>query len=295
MPDSLLSDSQSAASTVSSSQDGTETQSGSGAGTKTDSSSQGQVVFEAPDRASIEVGEGDSSTPDNSKWYWADGVEGSGEPPAWWNKEKYKYVADQAAAHPELRKKLGAFTGAPEEYKYNVTAEGLKDYEVDPENNVIKALSRFAKDNNMSQDGFSDLLNGLVMLTAQDDQASADEDTKFYAEQEKLLGENSEQRRADLSQWAKQQNFEPHVLEAMGRWAQTANDVIALEAIKQKSGYASVTATEYQPSSSMDTFKYEEELRTGMADKRYGRDSEYTQEFDKNYKDYYSKKFEAKT
>ena len=53
-----------------------------------------------------------SQTQNESSWLWGDEVPGTGEAPEWFNGAKYKSVAEQAKAYPELEKKFGSFTDA---------------------------------------------------------------------------------------------------------------------------------------------------------------------------------------
>ena len=55
-------------------------------------------------QAAPELGEGE--------YYLADGVKGTGDIPEWYKADKYKSVAEQAKAYPELLSKFGGFTGA---------------------------------------------------------------------------------------------------------------------------------------------------------------------------------------
>ena len=54
--------------------------------------------------------EGESATTNNepeSSWLWGENVPGTGDAPEWFNSAKYKSIADQAKAYPELEKKFG--------------------------------------------------------------------------------------------------------------------------------------------------------------------------------------------
>lgn len=88
-------------------------------------------------------------------WYYDDGKPGEGDRPEFL-KAKYKTVKEQAKAYPELEKKFGGFTGAPEEY----TFQGLEEagFKVDPTNPILQAFTKTAKEANMSQEFFNKAL-----------------------------------------------------------------------------------------------------------------------------------------
>ena len=56
----------------------------------------------------------DAAQPELSEgeYFLTDGIKGTGEAPEWYKSDRYKSVADQAAAYTELEKKFGAFKGA---------------------------------------------------------------------------------------------------------------------------------------------------------------------------------------
>ena len=68
------------------------------------------------------LAEAEASTPDSesSEVSTETTTTEEAEKPEWFLSEKYKTVEDQAAAYPELAKKIGAMTGAPEEYEVSM-------------------------------------------------------------------------------------------------------------------------------------------------------------------------------
>lgn len=246
------------------------------------------VVFENG-MASFEVSTPPADSAEKATWYWAEGIPGVGPKPEGFQDSKYKYVLNQAQAYNPLREKLGHFSGAPEEYSYDVTMEGLNDVEIDKESTVVQALEQFAKKNQMSQEGFSDLINGLAYLNKQEEQKLQEMDNNFYAEQKKLLGEKAETRLAEISQWTKQQGFSEKTLDAMKKWAQTASDVEAIEEIRSKMVYTPIAPIE-SPSYVDNQFTIQDRLKNQMKDQRYGYDKAFTDNVDKQYQKIYGGK-----
>jgi len=80
-------------------------------------------------------------------WLLDQGIPGAGEKPEWFS-DKYKTVSEQAKAYKELEKKLGAFTGKPEDgYSFDKFKE-----DIDMEDEMFVKFREMASDWNMSQD-----------------------------------------------------------------------------------------------------------------------------------------------
>lgn len=111
---------------------------------------------------------GDAGAGGGNAWLWNEGVPGTGDRPAWYKGDKYKSVAEQAAALPGLEAKLGpaaAFFGAPQDGKYSMPKmpEGVTG-EWDMEAPLTKAFMDFAKKEGLSQAGV-DKLAGFYAAT----------------------------------------------------------------------------------------------------------------------------------
>jgi len=97
-------------------------------------------------------------------WNLNDTTPGTGEKPAWFKSEKYKNVAEQAKAYPELEKQLGAFTGAPKDGKYELKLpEGVV---VKLDHPIMTNFKDWAIKNNVSNEKFNDLLGQLAVYEA---------------------------------------------------------------------------------------------------------------------------------
>lgn len=112
-------------------------------------------------------------TPAAPGWFFAEGVPGSGEPPAYYKADKYKTLAAQAEAYAGLEPKLGELSaklkghaGAPEAYELKPPAdfkvpEGV-DWTPDPEHPMAKAAFEIGKKHGLTQDVISDLYGAFI-------------------------------------------------------------------------------------------------------------------------------------
>lgn len=155
-----------------------------------------------------------------SEWYWADGVPGTGEKPEWML-DKYKTVDQQAKGYSELAKKLGAHTGAPEEYALNVP-ESLNGITLDAENERLKNFLSFAKDNGVSQEFIDKALEFHLSELAQD----LPDPEAIKAE----LGADADSRLQRIGQWGAA-NLDEASFEALRGMVKSAADVKAVEAL----------------------------------------------------------------
>lgn len=106
-----------------------------------------------------------AADPNSGKaWLLNEGVMGAGEKPGWFKSEKYKTVAAQAEAYIGLEKRFGGFTGAPKNEKgevaYTFTPPEGVEFKVD--HPMAKAFSDWAGANQLSQEGYNQVLGQLV-------------------------------------------------------------------------------------------------------------------------------------
>ena len=149
-----------------------------------------------------------------------------GERPEWL-KEKYKTVEDQAKAYNDAEKKLGGFAGSPEgEYEMNVP-EGVSG-EFDMEDPRIEWFQNAAKESNMSQETFDQMLGGFVKMEQEANDPEAAKNIELQA-----LGKNANARLTDLGDWGKG-NLTPDEYEGFKGLATTAQGVSVLEALIAK-------------------------------------------------------------
>jgi hypothetical protein len=118
---------------------------------------------------------------------------GTGEKPGWFKGDKYKTVAEQAAAYPALESRFGSFVGAPKDGKYEFKPpEGVT---VDLANPMMGAFTKWAAEKQLSQDGYNELLGMLVQYDA----GFAPQPTAIKSS----LGENADARITAVAQWGK--------------------------------------------------------------------------------------------
>ena len=133
---------------------------------------------------------------DGPEWFYADGVKGQGKMPEWYRADKYKTLADQAEAYHHLDKRFGAFAGAPKDGKYEMPPppEGF-DGEFDVENPLLQTFTGWAKDNQVSQKAYGELLG----MFAQYEAAQTPDMAAVVAD----IGTDAQQRIGRVSVWAK--------------------------------------------------------------------------------------------
>lgn len=139
-----------------------------------------------------------AANPNSGKaWLLNDGVMGEGEKPTWFRQDKYKTVAEQAKAYPELEKRFGGFTGAPKNEKGEVayTFTPPEGVEFKADHPMAQALNKWAGENQLSQDGYNQILGQLVQYEL----ANAPNMGQIKGQ----LGENADSRIAAVAQWGK--------------------------------------------------------------------------------------------
>ena len=128
---------------------------------------------------------------------------------------KFKSVSDLEKSYGELQstfsKKLGAFTGSPEEYTLN---EGIE---------VTDGVMEFAKNNQFSNDA----LNGLAEAYQTDQQAQRD---AYMSEQRELLGKDADTRLTNVQDWARA-NLGEDAMDVFSGMITTAKSVEMFEKI----------------------------------------------------------------
>lgn len=128
-------------------------------------------------------------------WLFAEGVLGAGERPTWFKADKYKSVADQAAAYPDLEKRFGSFVGAPKDGKYDIAIPAEIGLELDGEHPLLGTFQKWGAENHLSQKGFTELMGMLAQYEAQN---MVDMDAV-----KKDLGEKADDRIGAVAQWGK--------------------------------------------------------------------------------------------
>ena len=150
-----------------------------------------------------------------------------GEKPEWL-KDKYKSVEDQAKAYAELEKKFGGFTGSPEG-EYEIKAPEDLPGEFDMEDPRLEWFQNVAKETNMSQATFDQMLHGFAKMEVEANDPEAAKNIEIQA-----LGKNANARLRDLGDWGRA-NLDTNQYEGFKGLATTAVGVEVLEALIAKS------------------------------------------------------------
>ena len=150
-----------------------------------------------------------------------------GEKPEWL-KDKYKSVEDQAKAYAELEKKFGGFTGSPEG-EYEIKAPEDLPGEFDMEDPRLEWFQNVAKETNMSQATFDQMLHGFAKMEVEANDPEAAKNIEIQA-----LGKNAKARLRDLGDWGRA-NLDSNQYEGFKGLATTAAGVEVLEALIAKS------------------------------------------------------------
>ena len=150
----------------------------------------------------------------DTNWFLAENVAGTGDAPGWFKADKYKSVADQAQAYPELEQRFGAFTGAPKDGVYAINIPADVPVEFDPSHDLFQELNKWAGDRQLSQEGYDDVISMFARYEAS---VSPDMDAMKTD-----LGENADSRLSSVAQWAKS-NLTPDLYKSF-RNAQTQSN-----------------------------------------------------------------------
>jgi hypothetical protein len=151
-------------------------------------------------------------------WWLAEGVAGQGPRPDYLE-DKYPTLADQAKAYKEVRKTLGAQSGAPEAYDFG----DYKDV-IPMDNDHIKDFLVYAKENRISQDAFQRTLKTFVEF----DRSRAPNIDEEIAK----LGETGPQKIETIKRWA-ENNLSDKALETMGKIGTRADVIEFLDELRQ--------------------------------------------------------------
>jgi len=213
----------------------------------------------------------DTSTADG--WKYADEINGEGDRPDWF-KDKYNSVSDQAKAYSELEKKFGGFTGAPEEDYELVLPEDVEG-EFDMEDPRLSWFTQVAKESNMSQDTFTQMLHGWVQHEVEGVNGSREEEIQ-------ALGSNAQARLKDLGDWGGA-NLSPEEFEGFKMLASSAAGVQTLEALiakTQKNGVANMAAVATPGIT-------KEALNERISDPKYQTSKEFRNETTRLFEEFY--------
>lgn len=180
-------------------------------------------------------------------------------PEKFWDAESKSIRTDAVLkSYGELESKFGSFTGAPDEYGFNVNEDMASKFEElgleittegDP---LYDAALQMAKDTGMNQEGFDKLANLYLMTQLGDVEAAKQQNVQEMAN----LGDRAEARINNLKSWG-ENNLSPELFQAFSDTVQNAASVQVFEHMIAQTRNApvsdpaasqapSITATEVQ-------------------------------------------------
>lgn len=215
------------------------------------------------------------------EWLLMEGVPGTGEAPEYYKKDKYGSLAEQAKAYQELEKRFGSFTGAPKDGEYSVSlSDELVDMgmSIEPDDPLFADAVEFAKDSNMSQDGFNKLMNLYAMSKVAEGKAL----DEFKANELKSLGDNAQARISNLVNWGKA-NLSDDLFEGFQEMAISANSIRAMEKLVSMTRSAPIDPGNAKPNNGVsreELYKMQFE-KDDNGNRRLSTDPEFRKRFNK--------------
>jgi hypothetical protein len=190
-------------------------------------SEENQEVTEAPQEAQQESAPAEQEAP---AWMWSEDTAGNGDKPDWFMDSKYKTIAEQAKAYPELQNKFGGFTGAPDKYDLSLPEDidlpegvGVNVNEEDP---ALQSWIEHAKSTNMNQEAFT----GGLKIWAEAQAREYIDPVAHVTAQKEILGADADKRISDLTSWAKA-NFDEETFSLFSRVSTSADSILLTEAL----------------------------------------------------------------
>ncbi len=149
---------------------------------------------------------------------------------------KFSNVGDLEKSYLELQstfsKKLGAFEGAPEEYKIE-----KEDFEADDYSNL---LTDWGKEHQLSNDGINSLYDGLSEIDKARQAQQQEAEQTYVKEQTEILGSNASTRIKNASDWVLA-NIGEEAAESINQMWGGAKGIEAIEKIMKMSQGATPT------------------------------------------------------
>lgn len=182
-------------------------------------------------------------------WFLSEGLEGVGEAPEWFKKDKYKSVAEQAKAYVDLEKKFGETKGAPKD-GYDLSS--FEETGINAEDPFVKHFSETFKELNLTQEGFNRVIQEFYEVQKHMVDAST-------ADEMKKLGNDAKQIVTKVDTWINN-TFDENTAAVIKSWVSTAEDMKALQAIQAfqpKSEIPLGNSVNYTPFETYDDVKNE--------------------------------------
>lgn len=222
-----------------------------------------------PSEETTEIKDGDP------KWFYSENVPGKGDKPEYFIDSKFKSLDEQAKGYNELRKKLGGFTGAPDEYKVELIEDVAKHIDIDDDSTLMTSFKDYAKEKNMSQEAFNDLVNLYTYQLVQGEQDLMSEIQNDLKKEFESLGESGGKMIDDVKGWMKA-NIPEDLTEPLVELTKTAKGLKALHMLSQRNNYHAIT-TESETSIMSDPEHIQQRQLNAMKDPRWLKDVKYTE------------------
>jgi hypothetical protein len=174
-------------------------------------------------------------------------------PEKFWNTET-KTTNNEAVleSYNQLSSKFGAFTGAPDSYEFTLNEQLIENgVELSADDPLISSFSELAKESNMSSEMANQLVNMFVESQYADNLQGGEAETARQAEEMGKLGDNSNQRIDNITNWAKA-NISAEQAEGLSDAMTTAAGVQAIEALIAKSKNAPMQTADVNPASQVN-------------------------------------------
>lgn len=154
-------------------------------------------------------------------------------------RSKEDAISEQAKAYNELQGRFGSFTGAPEEYEVSIseqlTEAGLDIKSDDP---MVQEAMKFAKESNMSQDGFNKMIELYGMQQVAEHKALEE----YRTNEMKQLGPNADSRIDNIIEWGSK-NLDEETFKGLQGMANSAEAVKVIESLVGMTRSAPVDAS----------------------------------------------------
>ena len=181
----------------------------------------------------LDAGKGGDDTGDDQgkagDWAWGDNLPGEGTAPPWFKGDKFKNVAEQAKAFPDLEAKIGPaaeMLGAPEgDYELPAMPEGVAG-KWDAEDPMLSTFLKVAKETGLSQTAVNKIAGPMAGLLATETAANEERVSEALAK----MGTNSAARIEQVDTYLTAELGQEHrnaLNDAIGA------DVLAYQALEQ--------------------------------------------------------------
>jgi len=214
------------------------------------------------------------------EWWYDEGVPGVGPKPEWHDNKTFGTLAAQARNQRDLRKKMATFEGAPEGYEINLSEE-LAEYEVNPDDPMIRGLQQFAKEKNMPQKYFDEAVNMIAKMSIEAEQEENETVQEYFKNEVKSLGSDGSKQVLDVLDFLKNtfEDFDPEKDQML---LNSAHAIRRFQALQKKLATKNLPVSPTSPSKL--PIKSQSELDQMLNDPKYLTDPAYRKDVDDLWK-----------